>query len=226
KNPLVLFTGLVLASLVALVLVITQRSEKVVAPEEAPPAKVATSEPPSGAQKPPEKPVGKSGADTAPLAEKPAPEPLQAPEGKIADQGTQAAGTAKKPEPAKPEFDTVRIEADGNAIVAGEAEPGAQVTLKLDGNIIGKGIANEEGAWLVVPDQPLPKGSHEIVAEQKVGAGGAPIMSDQSVTIALSEDGKKEPMIALLEPGQATKVIQKGEAKPSGLAEAPKPAEA
>ena len=61
KNPLVLFTGLVLASLVALVLVITQRSEKVVAPEEAPPAKVVTSEPPSGAQKPPEKPVGKFG---------------------------------------------------------------------------------------------------------------------------------------------------------------------
>src|SRR5439155_14837939 len=107
-----------------------------------------------------------------------------------------------------------------------EAEPGAQVTIKLDGNIIGKGMANEEGAWLVVPDQPLPKGSHEIVAEQKVGAGGAPIVSDQSVAVALAEDGKKEPTIALLEPGQATKVIQKCEPRQSELAEATKPAEA
>ena len=78
------------------------------------------------------------------------------------------------------------------------------MTLKLDGAEIGKGMANAEGAWVVIPDTPLPAGSHEITAEQKDGET-APVVSDQSVAVAVSGDGKKAPMIAVLEPGQAAK---------------------
>ena len=40
----------------------------------------------------------------------------------------------------KPELDTVRVESDGQAVVAGRAKPGAEVSLKLGDQVIGKGI--------------------------------------------------------------------------------------
>ena len=111
----------------------------------------------------------------------------------------------------KPEFDTVRIEANGEAIVAGRAEPGSEVSLTIDGKVIGKGKANEEGAWVVVPDAPLPKGTSEIMAEQKSADSQAPVASEQSIAVAIAENGTTQPLIIISEPGQATKLVQKPE---------------
>ena len=74
---------------------------------------------------------------------------------------------------AKPELDTVRVESDGQTIVAGRAKPGAEIALKLGEQVIGKGLANSDGSWVVVPDQPLPKGAHEITIEQKAADSAA-----------------------------------------------------
>ena len=71
KNPLVLFTGLVLASLVALILVITLRWEKTAPPSETPSAEVASKEPALTGQKPPE--------NAANSVQKPALEPAKHP---------------------------------------------------------------------------------------------------------------------------------------------------
>ena len=62
-------------------------------------------------------------------------------------------------------FDIVRVEGDGAAVVAGRSGPGADVVLKLDGNIIGRAHASERGEWVIVPEQPLAKGDHLLVLE-------------------------------------------------------------
>src|SRR5262245_6026614 len=119
------------------------------------------------------------------------------------------------PKPAaevRPELDTVRVESDGQAIVAGRAQPGAEIALKLGGQVIGKGLANSDGSWVVVPDQPLPKGAHEISIEQKT-PDSAPVTAEQSIAVAVPEKAGQQAMVALTEPGTATRVLQAGGAQ-------------
>src|SRR4029079_11913592 len=110
---------------------------------------------------PPEKPANEAEEVPTEMAAIPALEPPKA------EIGTN-----------KPELDTVRVESDGQAIVAGRAEPGAEVSLKLGDQVIGKGVANSDGSWVVVPENPLPKGAHEITVEQK-SADSAPVTLEQ-----------------------------------------------
>lgn len=210
KNPLVVFTGAALTTLVALAgLKMTDWSS------DAPPASNAAqtqSEAPktAEAEKPAEKP-----AETA--AVQPTDQP-QAETPKTETPAPEAAAT-----PAKPELDTVRVEADGQAIVAGRAQPGAEVSLKLGNEVLGKGVANSDGAWVVAPENPLPKGAHEITVEQK-SADGATSTSEKSIAVAVPERPGQQAMVALTEPGSATKVLQAGGAT-EPPAETEKPAE-
>jgi hypothetical protein len=187
NKPLALFTGAALATLAALAGLKTTNwpAGSTPSPEAAKPADEAQTPATAEASKAPDKP--------AEMAAIPAQEPPKA--------ETQAE--------AKPELDTVRVETDGQAIVAGRAEPGAEVSLKLGNQVIGKGIANPDGSWVVVPDQPLPKGAHEITIEQKA-ADSAPVTAEQSIAVAVPEKPGQQAMVALTEPGTATKVLQAG----------------
>lgn len=210
KNPLVVFTGAALATLAALAgLKMTDW------PSDAPPASNAAqtqSEAPktAEAEKPAEKP-----AETAAV------QPTDQPQAEAPKTETPAPEATAAP--AKPELDTVRVEADGQAIVAGRAQPGAEVSLKLGNEVLGKGVANSDGAWVVAPENPLPKGAHEITVEQKA-ADGATSTAEKSIAVAVPEKPGQQAMVALTEPGSATKVLQAGGATEQP-AEVEKPAE-
>jgi nucleoid-associated protein YgaU len=61
-----------------------------------------------------------------------------------------------------PSFDVVRIAPDGNAVIAGRAEPGAAVSV-LDGDVvIGNAVADARGEWVVLPRDRLPPGTSEL----------------------------------------------------------------
>jgi hypothetical protein len=61
-----------------------------------------------------------------------------------------------------PSFDVVRIAPDGNAVIAGRAEPGATVSV-LDGDtVIGDAVADARGEWVVLPIQRLGQGTREL----------------------------------------------------------------
>jgi nucleoid-associated protein YgaU len=208
KNPLVVFTGAALLTLAALAgLKVTDW------PANTPPASNAAqtqSEAPktAEAEKPAEKP-----------AEMAAVQPTDQPQVETPKTETPAPETAAAP--AKPELDTVRVEADGQAIVAGRAQPGAEVSLKLGNEVLGKGVANSDGAWVVAPENPLPKGAHEITVEQKA-ADGATTTSEKSIAVAVPEQPGQQAMVALTEPGSATKVLQAGGAtEPPAVPEKP-----
>ena len=119
------------------------------------------------------------------------------------DTETASPGAAKLPS-----FDIVRVEEDGAAVIAGQAEPGAEISLMLDGTIVGTAIANARGEWVVIPDRALPKGAHNLVIVSK-NAAGEMVQSEQTVAIAVPDEADEQPLIVLSQPSKPSMVLQK-----------------
>ena len=161
------------------------------------------------------KPAQPEKAAESPAAVAPAQEPADQQQAVLGE--TPAAPTVAKPVESKPvevppinleapTFDTVRVEPTGEAVIAGRATPGAEVFVKLDSQLVGKAIANAEGSFVLVPDKPLPAGSGSLTLEVIVGDKVA--TSTNSVAVAVKEQGKGEPLVAVLTPEAPTKIIQ------------------
>jgi len=152
----------------------------------------------------PEQPAPEPETVTAEAApEQPAPEPetlpaAAAPEQPASAPVAESAAPANAPQtaalpeqpaepaPAPPQFDIVRVEPDGEAVVAGRAEPGAKVTLFDGETAIGSVVADGNGDWVLIPGKPLPPGSRELslVAELP---DGQQVPSDKVVILAVPE---------------------------------------
>ncbi len=88
-----------------------------------------------------------------------------------ADQG-QAAGAAGEQSPAQPpaqpvtpSFDVVRVNPSGDAVIAGRAQPDAEVTILDKGKIIGSVKADNRGEWVFLPNSALDPGEHSFTLE-------------------------------------------------------------
>ena len=80
-----------------------------------------------------------------------------------------------------PTFDVARIDADGRAVIAGRAEPGAKIVLLDGGKEIAQSQADASGEWVILRhDPPLSPGQHELRVLQHV-AGRAAATSEQVV---------------------------------------------
>lgn len=60
-----------------------------------------------------------------------------------------------------PSFDIARVEADGDAVIAGRAPPGATVDLMRGGERLDRAVADASGEFTMVPPR-LPAGSYEL----------------------------------------------------------------
>lgn len=232
NNPVAIFTGLAVAAAVGLGAIIYSRQPPTIAekPPEPAVAQPATPEKPAEAtaeKKPEAVPVQ---PEQTAKTETPAPETAPAPETKTPEAAPE---TAKAPEPteqpeaeaaAKPTFDTVRVEPDGGTLAAGQATPGADVTLKRNGEVVGQAQANAEGDWVVVTEAPLPKGASELSVEQKTADAGQAVMSDQSIAVVVPANPTEKAIVALVEPGMPTQVLQKAEPAATTEATPAKPA--
>jgi nucleoid-associated protein YgaU len=99
-----------------------------------------------------------------------------------------------------PGFDVVRVEGNGDAVVAGSAQPGAEVTL-MDGAVaLTSVVADRNGNWVALTDQPLAPGSHELTLRAR-HPDGSVVESDRAVIVIVPEPPKA---VAAGEPtGQA-----------------------
>lgn len=153
----------------------------------------------------PEKPAKPEKVAATPPAETPQPakeEPVATPE------------TAEK----KPSFDIVRVEPSGDAVVAGQSEPGAIVALLSDGKVVGKTLADKSGAWTVVLDKPLEPGEHDISAANLDKQDKPTTQSDEHVAVSVPKDKPDDLLVVMSKPGEPTKILQ----KPAETVEAPK----
>ena len=80
------------------------------------------------------------------------------------EEAAEAAPDATPPAPAvtPPSFDVVRVSPSGRAVIAGRAEPGAEVTVLDDGIPLGSVHADKRGEWVLVPEKSLGGGDREL----------------------------------------------------------------
>jgi nucleoid-associated protein YgaU len=116
-----------------------------------------------------------------------------------------------------PSFDTVRVEPDGNTVIAGRAAPGAEVIVKLNGKNIGTATANQAGEFVLVPDENIPEGTASI--SLSVQKDGKEIVSEQQVAVIVKPKALSEAIVAIVTPDAPTKLVPstKASSKPSDV---------
>ncbi|MEE2760545.1 MAG: LysM peptidoglycan-binding domain-containing protein [Pseudomonadota bacterium] len=122
--------------------------------------------------------------------ERPLPGQVATPHGSAppAKAGTTTTA-ATPPGPVRPTFDIVRINPEGDTVMAGRAEPNAKVHIFDGGKLIGSARANRRGEWVFVPTSPLSPGSRKLSLRAD-GPGGLEQKSDSDVVLVVPERGK------------------------------------
>ncbi len=98
---------------------------------------------------------------------------------------SREAAAAAAPDPAAqvtPTVDEVRLEADGLAVVAGRAEPGAEVSVRVDGQEVARAVADARGAFAAV-GVVEPSDTARVLTLQAQGDGDA-VLSEEDVILA------------------------------------------
>lgn len=85
--------------------------------------------------------------------------------------------------PAPPTFDVVRLDPEGNAVVAGVARPGTEVQVLIDGAEAARATTGADGKFVALFSVP-PDASARMVTLGMNGQDGASILSTQSVMLA------------------------------------------
>jgi nucleoid-associated protein YgaU len=133
--------------------------------------------------------------------------------------------------PRRPSFDVVRIGARGDAVIAGRAEPGAEVIV-LDGmREIGRARADRRGEWVLVSAAPMAPGGREL-SLRALNADGSTSDSQSTVVLVVPEpqrdiagqpaQGQAAAPLALLAPrdGQGELRVLQAPPAPAPLAPA------
>ncbi|HVJ42716.1 MAG TPA: Ig-like domain-containing protein [Dongiaceae bacterium] len=93
-----------------------------------------------------------------------------------------AAATPAVNTPVKPSFDVVRVNPNGDTVVAGRADKNAEVTLMDNGQAIGTATADGNGQWVLLPNSAMAAGQHSLTLRAQSG-NGQMTDSDNSVII-------------------------------------------
>jgi nucleoid-associated protein YgaU len=127
--------------------------------------------------------------------------------------GPDAAG--KTPAAAEaPRFDIVRVEPNGDAVVAGRGAPDAVVEMLVDGKPVARATADANGQFAIVPPA-LPTGSSVIGLRMTV-PGGHTAQSQQSVAVSVAPGHDRRPLVALTAPDAPTVVLSQPDAPAPG----------
>lgn len=120
-----------------------------------------------------------------------------------------------------PSFDVVRINPNGDSVMAGRGTPKGKIRILDEGNLVGEALADDRGEWVFVPTQALPPGSRQLSLEM-VAAGCDKMVSESVVVLVVPESGKDIAGLPTDQQSQALalKVARDGSA-PSKLLQSP-----
>lgn len=135
---------------------------------------------------------------SAPPAETTAPEP---------DIGKFTA-TETEPETIAPSFDVVRVDENGNVVIAGRAEPGCVIVMR-DGDVeIDRVKADAPGEWVLVPEEPLGAGERQLSLFAEC-EGAEPVQADRMIALVVPERDGAVVAVAVPRDGKgAAEVLQ------------------
>ncbi|QIK41005.1 Ig-like domain-containing protein [Pontivivens nitratireducens] len=116
------------------------------------------------------------------------------------------------------QFDLVRVESDGSTVIAGRAEPGAEVTVTADGQPIGTATASDRGEFVAMVDTPRTGFAQEL--RLRTGSDGDEVTSDEAVIIIVdapdeAESTPEAPVVVISSPTQV-EVVQPALSQPVG----------
>ncbi len=94
------------------------------------------------------------------------------------------------PSAAGPSFDVVRITPQGDAVIAGRAAPGTEVTVREGAREIGRAMAGPDGTWVLTPSSPLPEGDGTLIVAGPDGKAG---MQSVVVSVGRAPQGQAPP---------------------------------
>lgn len=111
-----------------------------------------------------------------------------------ATNNEQVASAAQNPAAApapevKPSFDVVRVNPNGDAVIAGRAAPGAKIQLLDNGQPVGSAEADDRGEWVLLPDSAVDPGQHKFSVRATDDAGK-------------SQDSEKEVIVVVPKPAE------------------------
>ena len=187
--------GVISALVVIILSYLVWSSQSGTPEEEAEPAEAASSE------SAPAPDAAQAVEASQPSAEAPAPESTVEPNAVAPESdAAPAADTASVPTTAAadaPTFDTVRIEADGTALIAGHSLPGAVIQILLGNEVVAETVADGGGNFVAFLN--VPPGSEPRVLSLVARVGEAEIASAQTIIVAPVD----EPVVvAAAEPAQ------------------------
>lgn len=107
-----------------------------------------------------------------------------------------------------PSFDVMRVEPSGDAVVAGRAEAGSIVALVSNGDVVGRGIANERGEFAIVLEKPLKPGDHDVSLQAQNKDTQKTVESEQHIAVSVPETEDGEVLVVLNSPDQPSKILQ------------------
>ena len=110
--------------------------------------------------------------------------------------------------PMRPDFDVVRVDKDGNVVIAGRATPGCTIVVRDGETEVGRTSVDRAGEWVLVPDDALSAGARELtlVAECE---GVEPLTADRVVALVVPERaGENALAVAVPSEGEA-EVLQR-----------------
>lgn len=129
-----------------------------------------------------------------------------------------SAANSAKPADSKeqnlhPSFDVVRINPQGDTVIAGRALPRAEVAILDGGQEIGRVIADNRGEWVFVPDHPLPPGTRELTLHAS-NPDGTQSQTEAPVVLVVPprENGKGATLAVKVRPDGSIDVLQGPEA--------------
>ena len=111
-----------------------------------------------------------------------------------------------------PTFDVVRVDADGMAVVAGQAEPGSEVTISLGSDKVETVTAGADGSFVVVVQLPESKDPKALALEQTDSTGASLSGADSVLVLPRAPDSEAAPKVVLasadgvrlMRPGEET----------------------
>ena len=106
-----------------------------------------------------------------------------------APEAASAPPADQPPAHVPPTFDVVRVNPEGDAVIAGRATPNSRVVIRDGDAVVGEAEADSRGEWVFVPAKPLPAGNRQIGLES-VGSDGITVPSESVVVLAVPERGK------------------------------------
>lgn len=160
----------------------------------------------------------------------------EAPPAKVAKSSTNGTPPTTSKEaaaaPQRPQFDVVRVEPSGDAVLAGRASPNAEVSATLDGKVIAKAKTDDSGQFAMTP--PTIKPGNHILGLSQANASGSenskrdvlvsvPKTASGQVVVATADHGTPEASSRSAGPVPSEATQPKVAAATTSLAEPAKP---